>query len=491
MAAGLVAVAFARETHWTQRQRAAVEALPSNNTGGAARGALRAKPLGAEPTSQQLPPPAALPQAAATPCACFPCGSTVSKRWKQGSCAAPTSACSASEGADGCFGNCTPPTSGGSGSADEKSECDCATRTCRGWREQTAALWPAWRAREPVQIAWQWATRLPSERVACGDLPAPCMWTTEQKHGRVELLELEMLDLPKPHRRIMMSLEGEKIYPLLSLSKSNRERNGFVAMSTTSFQSEIPVPYFSFREYDIRKPRGAATKNQFRSLQKRALFLASNCRSRNGREQLVLALIRGGVPVDSPSSCLQNTQLPSDELRDKGKLMRKYPLYFSFENQCSSDYITEKLWGALAAGGPVPVYFGAPNVAEHVPRGSIIDANGFESLEALALHLSAVLKNETLFESYHHWRREPLPTWFLRKFNFTRVHSKCRACKWAWATRHGKGWDRQAQRPVEGGGGRGGLPGLSLEEEAAGAVGLNATSALRGWLKALEPTAVR
>ena len=87
-------------------------------------------------------------------------------------------------------------------------------------------------------------------------------------------------------------------------------------------------------------------------------------------------------------------------------------MYFAFENQRVDDYITEKLWVTFKAG-VLPVYFGAPNIKEHVPENSIVHVDDFESHDALVSHLNAILSDEDLYNSYHAWRYKPLPTWFV------------------------------------------------------------------------------
>jgi alpha(1,3/1,4) fucosyltransferase len=55
----------------------------------------------------------------------------------------------------------------------------------------------------------------------------------------------------------------------------------------------------------------------------------------------------------------------------------------------SKGYISEKLFDALSTGA-VPVYWGAPNVADHIPTDCFIDRRHFSSNEALYNHLSAM-----------------------------------------------------------------------------------------------------
>jgi hypothetical protein len=248
-------------------------------------------------------------------------------------------------------------------------------------------------------------------RVGCD---VPCYWP-EHSHGILRRLRIDELDT-----ELLMSMEGEVYYPALRLQHRNAHR----AIASTRFDSDIPMPYFSFAEYSIQ-----AAPMPFDAVTKAALFVARNCHSRSGREAFVRALTEV-VRVDAPSACLHNVDLPAALRRDKHRMMRSYAFYLAFENQRVDDYVTEKLWGALAAG-TIPVYLGAPNVAAHVPNGSIVHADDFATPRALGEHLRRVLADRALFDSYHAWRRKPLPAWFLRKYNFTRTHSECRTCQWA------------------------------------------------------------
>ena len=73
------------------------------------------------------------------------------------------------------------------------------------------------------------------------------------------------------------------------------------------------------------------------------------------------------LAVDSFGRCLNNRTLEEDggsaTLRE---VIRGYRFTLAFENSIAADYVTEKLFNPLAAGS-VPVYLGAPNVADFAP----------------------------------------------------------------------------------------------------------------------------
>jgi hypothetical protein len=109
-----------------------------------------------------------------------------------------------------------------------------------------------------------------------------------------------------------------------------------------------------------------------------------------------------------------------------------------------TDYITEKLWGPYEAG-TVPVYLGAPNIKHLAPNHSYIDVDDFPTPNDLAVYLNKVANNQTLYESYHSWRQEPLPSHFTAKFNISNTHSTCRTCRWAFSRMYGLGWSHENQ----------------------------------------------
>ena len=238
---------------------------------------------------------------------------------------------------------------------------------------------------------------------------------------------------------ITKSMEGPIYYPHIRVLPDQYKRNRYY--SVTSFASEIPAPYYSEAEYKLQNPAV-----DFRKAIKGASFLANNCDSQSHRENVVMELMKTKFRIDSLSACLNNAKPPPgvSDLTNKAKVLQQYLFHLAFENQIEEDYITEKLWGTLAAG-TVPVYFGAPNVLDHVPHHSIIRVNDFSSIQELANYLIKVSNDQQLYESYHEWRKVPLEDRFLSRYNFTKTHSNCRACKWAYAMQYGFGWNHSRQ----------------------------------------------
>ena len=58
-----------------------------------------------------------------------------------------------------------------------------------------------------------------------------------------------------------------------------------------------------------------------------------------------------------------------------------------------SGYVTEKIFDSFQAG-TVPVYMGAPNIADYIPKNCFIAREDFPSMEALFAYLSQMPKEE-------------------------------------------------------------------------------------------------
>jgi hypothetical protein len=118
------------------------------------------------------------------------------------------------------------------------------------------------------------------------------------------------------------------------------------------------------------------------------------------------------LPVDSYGRMLNNRSLPDgvggrdtwDWRADKQKLIATYPFTLAFENALLDDYVTEKFFDPLRAGS-VPVYRGAPNIAEFAPSPDCyVDVRDFDSPGDLAAHLAAVAADPVAYERFHAWR---------------------------------------------------------------------------------------
>lgn len=89
----------------------------------------------------------------------------------------------------------------------------------------------------------------------------------------------------------------------------------------------------------------------------------------------------------------------------KMALYGHYKFVIAFENSCVEDYVTEKFFDPLLVGA-VPIYFGAPNIDELVPRDNCyVDVRKYKTADALAVHFIFImnmiyrLRSEMIFRN--------------------------------------------------------------------------------------------
>jgi hypothetical protein len=148
----------------------------------------------------------------------------------------------------------------------------------------------------------------------------------------------------------------------------------------------------------------------------------SNCgMETSGRIRILNELASHGVTYASYGGC-QHTHspqearstlltewrgLPADGGAEKIAVSTKHLFLYAAENSVYPWYITEKVFHGLAAGS-VPVYIGDSVHLKHMaPPNSIIYADDFESVEALATHVKYVARDPALYEKYLEWRHQP------------------------------------------------------------------------------------
>ena len=283
-------------------------------------------------------------------------------------------------------------------------------------------------------------TTMPIEREEPCDIP--CTYTNHadrRPDADASVYEHRGYFPPEPEDKfsVYLQMEGNHYYPI--------SLDGYHLENSYRWQSPLLKPYFEWihymGEYNISNP--AVSWNDTIN---GASFVARNCASRNGREEIVKGLRLSGIRVDGLSACLQTVSPP--QTRNKLQMLKPYKFTLAFENGNVEDYVTEKVYQALASG-TLPVYMGAPNIKEFVPDDSIIDVADFDfNTTKLAKHLRACMENQTLYESYHAWRYRPLPEWFSRRFNFTWVSTECRTCRYLHALSNDLEWDKENQRGV-------------------------------------------
>lgn len=85
-------------------------------------------------------------------------------------------------------------------------------------------------------------------------------------------------------------------------------------------------------------------------------------------------------------------------VENKISIMSRYKFSICYENACGiPGYITEKIFDSFFSGC-VPVYWGAPNVTEHIPESCFIDRRKFNSNDELYGYLKSM--SEVRYQAY-------------------------------------------------------------------------------------------
>lgn len=167
-----------------------------------------------------------------------------------------------------------------------------------------------------------------------------------------------------------------------------------------------------------------------------AVYIASSGLNGSGRTDYVRELMRH-MRVDSYGRSLNNRSLRCDDGRPtKLQTISRYRFTLSFENSIARDYVTEKFFDPLLVGS-VPVYLGAPNVADYAPGAECyIDVREFSGPRELARHLLDLAADEERYARHLAWRARPLDPRFISMVEEQRTPAMFRLCQLLHKRRH-------------------------------------------------------
>lgn len=205
---------------------------------------------------------------------------------------------------------------------------------------------------------------------------------------------------------VAASIESDVNYPWLA---SLQFMQYFDLTMTYRLDSDVPWTYLGpWKIHRLLNPPQAKTAEA------PAVYFASNRFEKSGRTGYVRQLMET-LPVHSYGRSLKNRTLPEDLGKEtKFDTIARYKFTLAFENSISRDYVTEKFFEPLIAGS-VPVYRGAPNVRDFAPgEHCFIDATRFSGPRELGEYLSKLARNDSEYESYLHWKTQPLNPRFLQ-----------------------------------------------------------------------------
>ncbi|XP_068631632.1 alpha-(1,3)-fucosyltransferase 10 [Battus philenor] len=188
--------------------------------------------------------------------------------------------------------------------------------------------------------------------------------------------------------------------------------NLFNFSSTFSRFSDVPYPlqYLQSLE-DVTSLKyfvSTAEKNKYLKEISPVIYMQTDCETSTERDAYVKELMKF-VNIDSYGGCLNNKVMPTKFIEDylnnlhDDEILRfiaRYKFVIAIENGVCNDYITEKLWRAIKIG-TVPIYFGSPLVRDWLPNNkSAILLEDFPSPEIMSKHISYLLNDDNLYETY-------------------------------------------------------------------------------------------
>lgn len=132
----------------------------------------------------------------------------------------------------------------------------------------------------------------------------------------------------------------------------------------------------------------------------------SNGRTCSDREEWLDEAERW-LPVHHYGRVRRNRPVEADLGREtKLATLGRYHFNLALENALDPDYVSEKWFDCLVAGC-VPVYRGAPNIAEFAPSpGCYLDAGAFTSIRELAGEMKAIAADPARYAAFFDWKRE-------------------------------------------------------------------------------------
>lgn len=202
---------------------------------------------------------------------------------------------------------------------------------------------------------------------------------------------------------VAWTMESEANYPQLA----DPQFMASIDLEMTYRQdADVWLPYLGYYSLDmpalLLRPPGRKRPNHLINS-----FVSSNVNHSKRLE--FLAELNRHVDVHAYGSIGYNRKLTEDRGRaSKLKAIAGYKFTIAFENSIAEDYVTEKFYDPLLAGS-VPVYLGAPNVAEFAPgEHCYIDVKDFSDPKALAAYLQHLDSDDEAYNAYHTWRQKPL-----------------------------------------------------------------------------------
>lgn len=187
--------------------------------------------------------------------------------------------------------------------------------------------------------------------------------------------------------------------------------NLFDIMVTFRLDSDVPIPYFSANYFGLLR-REPSPKQGFINA-----FVPGSF-DQSGRLEYLKELM-SFVPVDS---------YDSQDSAVRQATMSRYKFSIVFEDAIEEDYVTGQFFDPLIAGS-VPVYLGAPNIAEFAPGDNCyIDVQAFPAARDLANYLMELENDSLRLQEFLNWKTRPFRLPFNLKAKIVAKHPIVQLC---------------------------------------------------------------
>jgi len=257
-----------------------------------------------------------------------------------------------------------------------------------------------------------------------------CRFTTDR--GRLPEADAVVFHLPSMQRH-----EFPKRYPGQRWVGYSMESSvNFPVLADGEFMSQFDITIGYWRDATVWMPYfGPDSPKLLRSppVEKTEAaplaYFQSSPADNSGRIEFAAALMKH-IRVDSYGRVLNNRPVSGRDRGPKSKLatIARYKFTLALENSIATDYVTEKFFEPLIAGS-VPVYLGAPNIAEFAPgKDCFINVADFDGPADLADHLQRLAADEREYGKLLAWKSEPLRPKFVKMAEALSVWGMYRLC---------------------------------------------------------------
>ncbi|KAF9173772.1 Alpha-(1,3)-fucosyltransferase 11 [Mortierella sp. AD011] len=225
--------------------------------------------------------------------------------------------------------------------------------------------------------------------------------------GKAPFWDVRRLPPRISHQRWVLEYGRESIanYPHVALSSFLQQFD--LTMGAPAPLFDVPYPLLPVSEEMVR--RYTEVKPGFpvdKKPDNYVAFVISNCQPRNDRNELIADLIKK-IGAHSYGKCQNNRKMPDDETTKnrpweevKQEVLGQYPYTLVVENSNCVGYVTEKIYDALAAG-VIPLYEGASDIADYVPKGSYVPLENFKNTDELVKFMKEADRSE-----FYKWKEE-------------------------------------------------------------------------------------